>query len=38
MSYYSKCLSLPIYTSLNESDIRFISRKINFLIKKYAKK
>ena len=37
MSYYSKCLSLPIYTSLNQSDIRFISGKINFLIKKYAK-
>jgi len=38
ISYYSKCLSLPIYTSLNESDIRFISSKINLLIKKYAKK
>ena len=37
ISYYSKCLSLPIYTSLNQYDIRFISRKINFLIKKYAK-
>ena len=38
MSYYSKCLSLPIYTSLNQSYIRFISRKINFLIQTYAKK
>ena len=38
MSYYSRCLSLPIHTSLNQSDIRFISKKINFLIKKYVKK